>query len=158
MTPEELRRYHKRLLIYEVWGLTLSVQVDEAVRSHPAIQPASTPAPARRRTTAPTSQDGLEELRAVPAIAAKLRVAEEQLPPAAARYIPILLRGCARAALRPEEVAEGRGARSARTLQYIRAAARALRAVGLLIEEQGRYQVNQEELERLRSLAAVLAR
>ena len=157
MTPEELRRYHKRLLIYEVWGLTLSVQVDEAVRSHPAIQPAA--APARRRpTSAPAKPDGLEELRAVPGVAAKLRSAEAQLVPAAAYYIPILLHACARAILSPKEVAEGRGTSSERTIKYIRAAARALCAVGLLIEdEQGRYRVDQGELERLRSLAAVLA-
>ena len=164
MIPDELHRYHKRLLIYELWGLTLSVRVDEAVRSQMigGRTPVLATRPRRRASSpaasAPAKADGLDDLRSVPAIAAKLRIAEGQLDSYSAYYVPILLRACARAALRPEDVAEGRGVASERTVRRIRAAARALADVGLLAEvDHGRYQVNADELARLRSLAATLA-
>ncbi|HEY0771870.1 MAG TPA: DUF87 domain-containing protein [Sphingobacteriaceae bacterium] len=99
----------------------------------------------------------LDHILTIPAIAAKLKQAIAKVEPTAARYIPFVLRILWQATLTPHEIAEGRGTVSSRTMGRIQAASRALREVNLLVETgEGRLQVNQPEIERLRALAQAL--
>lgn len=95
----------------------------------------------------------LDQLLAVPPIAAKLAQAGAHLEPPARAHIPRILAACWNTALRPDELAEGRGTLSASTRARIRAASRALLDIKFLVdEEDGRLRVNHAEIERLRSL------
>lgn len=95
----------------------------------------------------------LQRIRTIPPIAAKLAQIESQLEPAARAHIPRILKTCWNVALRPDELAEGRGTLSQRTYARIRAASRALLTIDLLVEEdEGRLRVNHHEIDRLRTL------
>jgi hypothetical protein len=107
------------------------------------------------RSTAST-QDALDTLLSIPAIAAKLRQATSTLDATTASYVPHLLHVLWNAALTPEEIVEGRGTASKRTVGRIKAASVALQQVNFLTDiGNGRLQVNHQEIERLRRLADV---
>lgn len=182
MDRTEFERYNKRLLVYERWGLQLTVNVFQGgerpgtviTGSHPGRQQSYRSASSARQPTArqrrssgranisasgkaePEGGDADEvgRIMAVPAVAAKIEAAKSATSDGADRYIPRLLRMCYNTSLSPEEIAEGQGTTGSKTLYRIRSAARALTGVRLLIEEpEGRLRVNQEELDRLSVLS-----
>lgn len=163
MTPDEYQKYGKRLLLYEHWGLDVRVELEEQPRSpgRPAPQAAAAQPPrsaARSpRRTSPSQDQRIADLEAVPALAARLQAAREAVDAKTASYMPMLLNVCSRASLTVEEIAAGRGTRSARMRGYLRAAARALVRERLLMEDSaGRLTRNTDEIARLRHLATVV--
>jgi hypothetical protein len=102
---------------------------------------------------AATDNPALDHLLAMPPIAAKLAQIGTRLEPKARVLIPTILAACWTTALRPDELAEGRGTFSKSTRGRMRAASRALLAINFLVDAgDGRLRVNQAELERLRDL------
>ncbi len=95
----------------------------------------------------------LDQLLAVPPIAAKPAQAGAHLEPPARAHIPRILAACWSTALRPDELAEGQGTLSASTRARIRAASRALLTIHFLVDAgDGRLRVNHAEIGRLRNL------
>ncbi len=127
-------------------------------QEHPAPAPQPThpmDQPQRRsvgRSSAGVGAD-LDQLLAVPPIAAKLAQAGAPLEPPARAHLPRIIAACWSTALRPDELAEGRGTLSSSTRARIRAASRALLDIKFLVDAgEGRLRVNHAEIERLRSL------
>ena len=92
---------------------------------------------------------------AIPAIAGKVAQARQLLRDrSAAGYVDLVMRLLWGQALRPEDLAEGRGSGSKRTITRMRQAVEALLHVRLLRDAgRGRVQVDQDEIARLRGLA-----
>ena len=166
MTRHEFENYGKRLLIYEQWGLDVQV-IDEGAPSARMPRAASFPRKTTPRRTppsirerdadvpvAPEPQDDIARTLALAPVAAKVRAAKEKME--RAHYAEIVLRACWAAMLSPEDIALGLGSSSSKTTSRIRLASRALKAQGLLKEnEAGQYGMDQDEIKRLTALAGL---
>jgi hypothetical protein len=175
MTHEEFERYSKRLMIYYQWGLDVSVRVPEAEserqttrrsrnaigRSAPATRSArsrimkSVPVPSRSAE----SEEEVAQVLAIQSVAVRIAKAEESVGTSTAPFVARAFRLCFNAAFSPTEIADGKGLVNAGNISRYRSACKALREVGLFVEdEQGRFKVNQDEIARLRVLAQRLGR
>lgn len=176
MTHDEYARYSKRLLIYAQWGLDVDVRSPEGgvstgaqplrafrvarstdhVRGH-ARRAATRPSrPAvvesERVESAHEPQDEIARTLALAPVAAKVRVAKEKIE--RPRYADIALRACWAATLSADDIALGLESTSAKTIGRIRLACRALKAQGLMTENDAeQFSVNQNEIQRLTALA-----
>jgi hypothetical protein len=116
----------------------------------------STPAP-RRKRHAPTND--IDQILAIQAIAAKVEQARKvvmQKDASAHRYLRRVLHTLWSKALRPDDIAEGRGT-GTRTVARLRVVCRALVEVKLLMgQNNGSFTVNQPEIDRLRKLDQAL--
>lgn len=100
--------------------------------------------------------DEIDEILHLTAVAAKVTQAKKSLSAGgrAAPYVERVLRYCWTAALSPKEIAEGLGITNDATTGRIGTACNAVEKVGLMIkDENGRYRVNQEEIQRLKILS-----
>jgi DNA excision repair protein ERCC-3 len=173
MTLDEYERHKKRLMIYYRWGLDVSVQVPEADRpaarrlarvavTRSAAQ--SKPSRSTARTTPPVlrhsqPRDEIDQALASPPIAARIVKAQDQVGSSTAPFVVRAFRLCFTAAFSPTEIAEGKGLVNAANISRYRSACKALRAVGLCVEDAaGRFKVNADEIARLRALASNLGR
>jgi len=165
MTPDEYERHHKRLMIYYQWGLDVSVRVPDNERS---VRRSESPS-SRRRVQRATAQSGttpriavktsdeISEILALPSVAARIAKAQESVGASTAPFITRVFRLCFRAAFSPAEISEGKGLVNASNSSRYRSACRALRTTGLFKEDaDGRFQVNQDEIARLRALSRQL--
>lgn len=92
----------------------------------------------------------------LPPIAAKIIQAKKNIPADAANFVEQIMRYCWNTALTPQEIAEVRGLTGKRTLSRWTTVCRAMRLVGLLkLDEDGRYRVNQDEIQRLKLLSQI---
>jgi hypothetical protein len=176
MTSDEYQRYSKRLLIYEQWGLDISIKVAGGTPEHaagrpqapkatraPAPRPAAVKASRRRQQPETTTEpaDEVTRVLAIPAIAAKIERAKGHpgVGERAAAHVSRIFRLCYSAAFSPTEIAEGLGQTGSATVSRYRSACKALVAVRLLVEAgEGRYTVNQAEVQRLKTLSGLAKR
>lgn len=102
-------------------------------------------------------QDDIARVMALTAVVAKLTQAQKAAPnDRVQRLIPQVIRYCWAVALSPVEMMEALGQASKDTRARLTAACRAAEKVGLLtLNEDGRYQVNQTEIERLKALSTI---
>ena len=165
MTPDEYERHHKRLMIYYQWGLDVSVQVPDNDRSVSRIVQPSSSRRARRASTKNTASprtavktpDEISEILALPSVAARIAKAQESVGASTAPFVTRVFRLCFHAAFSPAEISEGKGLVNASNSSRYRSACRALRKTGLFSEDaDGRFQVNQDEIARLRALSRQL--
>ena len=102
--------------------------------------------------------DAIAQVLALPAVAAKVSQAKKSLSVGgrAAPYVERVLRYCWTAALSAKEIAEGLGITDDATQGRLRTACNAVVKAGLMtIDEDGKYQVNQKEIERLKVLSSI---
>ena len=98
--------------------------------------------------------DEIAQLLGIPAIAAKVTLAQRKVPGDTRLYVERVLRYCWTVGLSPVEIAEGRGLTGSRSLDRLTAACKAAAAVGLMgMGADGRYQVNAGEIARLKTLS-----
>jgi hypothetical protein len=171
MTPDELKRYGRRLLIYEQWGLSIDIRFGEdeklsrvlgreprqrraaPVRRVPRVR-ASASAPVPDKT--PPAPDSPEAMLRLPVIAAKVAQAEKSIGQRSAPYIKRCFRYCYTAALSSAEIAEGLGITDAGNRSRINSACKALVDVGLAeFQDDRRVRIRQDEVQRLQALAGL---
>lgn len=167
-TPEEAAKYRGRIFGVEA---ELAGEVDiefvtigdvkEIERSHPrASKPAMVHA-SRKRVTPSASKlaqerDEISETLSLPAVAAKIHGAKRSVGARTAPYIERVLRYCWNAGLSAREIAEGLGILDNATRSRMSSACNAAFKVGLLVvDEQMRYKVDQEEISRLKVLSGL---
>lgn len=101
-------------------------------------------------------RDEIDETLSLTAVAAKVTQAKKSLSVGgrAAPYVERVLRYCWTAALSPKEISEGLGVMDDATRGRISTACNAVEKVGLMIKDaDGRYRVNQDEIQRLKTLS-----
>ena len=165
-TPDELQRYRGRFFGVEAEGLEVEfIQVGKV--QLPGVT-AETPRAPRVRAARPSSsrihgkredgvpgdrpQDEIDQVLALPAVAAKVSQAKRSLHSKTAPYVDRAFRYCWSAALSPKEIMEGLGIVDDRSGRFL-AACKALEKVGLMnVDEHGRFRVDQAEIQRLRAL------
>ncbi len=157
-TPDELQRYRGRFFGVEAEGLEVEFM---QVGSLPAVtavtrQKIAKPRPARVVVPAESEpRDEIERALRIPSIRAKgIKAMESAGPDVRVRhYIEKVIRYCWTVSLSPKEIMEAQGATGERTLSRIKAACKVAENVGLLKQDpDGRYRVDQEEIERLKVL------
>jgi len=165
-TPEEAAKYRGRVFGVEA---ELAGEVDIEFIQVGNVAPGATAKPeaqSRRRVVARASsglslsqekpKDDIAAALALPAVAAKVLQAQKSVGPDIGNYITQVIRYCWMAPLSPKEIMEGRGLTGSRTLSRLTAACRAARLVGLLaLDNDGRYRVNQDEINRLKVLSSL---
>lgn len=167
-TPEEAAKYRGRVFGVEA-ELAGSVDIefiqvghvttvtDKAPRMRPARRAervAASISAVEINAIAESPRDEIEQVMRLPSVAAKIALAQKNGPEDIGGYIVRVLRYCWKAALSPKEVMEAKGLTGSRTLIRLTAACRAAESVKLLIkDEDGRYRVNQAEIERLKVLS-----
>ena len=105
------------------------------------------------------SLDEVAQVLAIQSVAARIAKAEDTVGKSTAPFVTRAFRLCFGAAFSPAEIADGKGLVNAGNISRYRSACKALREVGLFVEdEQGRFKVNQDEIARLRALAQRLGR
>jgi DNA excision repair protein ERCC-3 len=163
-TPEEAQKYRGRVFGVEA-ELAGSVDIEfinvgnvsteTPARVVKSARPRSTTAPSPRRTSSPEG-DELSQVLALPAVAAKVAQARSAVGQDSVGYVERVLRYCWSTGLSPKEIAEGLGITGHNAVSRISAACKAVTKVGLMtVDENGRYQVNQDEISRLRALSSL---
>jgi superfamily II DNA/RNA helicase len=162
-TPEEAAKYRGRVFGVEA-ELAGSVDIEfinvgnvstetvKTVRVKPA-RPARVATPREAGSSAQIG-DEITQVLALPAIAAKLLKVKEAVGQDSVRYVERVLRYCWESALSPKEITEGLGMMGHNALSRISSASKGLERVNLMtVDGEGRYQVNQAEISRLRALS-----
>jgi len=168
-TPEEAAKYRGRVFGVEA-ELAGSVDIefiDATGKAGVTAVTARAVRPGRSARVASNSQqlttthrisqkpdDEIGQLLALPAVAAKVSQAQKTVGNRTAPYIERVLRYCWTAALSPKEIAEGLGILDDATRSRMSSACKAAERINLMtVDADGRYQVNQAELERLKALS-----
>jgi superfamily II DNA/RNA helicase len=161
-TPEEAAKYRGRVFGVEA-ELAGSVDIEFIQVGTVTAVTAARPKPVIRQRTAAVIKpvrsadepaDEIAQLLALPAVAAKLTQAKKEIGRRTAPYIERVLRYCWSVALSAKEIAEGLGIVDAATQSRMRSACNAAVKIGLMMaDENGRYRVNQDELNRLKTLS-----
>jgi len=162
-TPEEAARYRGRVFGVEA---ELAGSVDIEFINVGNVSTETVKAPSRRARVAiqpravavPSAEpaDEITQVLALPAVAAKLSQAEKQVGARTAPYIRRVLRYCWNASLSAREIAEGLGIIDEATRSRMSSACKAAEKIGLMVADtEGRYQVNQAEITRLRALSNI---
>jgi superfamily II DNA/RNA helicase len=162
-TPEEAAKYRGRVFGVEA-ELAGSVDIefvqvgnvttvtDKPVRKTPRI--ARVVNKVQDNGAKSQLHDAIAEIFRVPALMAKLSEARKSVGNRTAPYIERVLRYCWTAALSPKEICEGLGIIDEATRSRISSACKAAEKMKLMTADQdGRYQVNQAEIERLKALS-----
>jgi hypothetical protein len=90
----------------------------------------------------------------LPSVAARIAKAQDAVGKHTGPFVGRAFRLCFQAAFTPLEIAEGKGLVNQANISRYRSACRALRDVGLFVEDQaGRFTVDHAEISRLQSLA-----
>jgi hypothetical protein len=163
-TPEEAQKYRGRVFGVEA-ELAGSVDIEFV-----SVGNVSTETPARvvkvsrpraasvqpARRASPPEGDEIATVLALPAVAAKIAQAKKSVGAKTAPYFERALRYCWSVALSPKEIVEGLGVTDEWTKSKFSTTCKAAEKIGLMIvDENGRYRVNQEELGRLRALSSL---
>jgi len=161
-TPEEATKYRGRVFGVEA-ELAGSVDIEfinvgnvstetvKAVRVRPARARVATP-----RESSPNQEpkDEIDQVLALPAMSAKVLKVKESVGQDAVRYVERVMRYCWESALSPKEITEGLGMTGHNAMSRISSASKGLERANLMtVDEEGRYQVNQAEISRLRALS-----
>lgn len=164
-TPEEAAKYRGRVFGVEA-ELAGSVDIEfitvgnvstETVKpSRPRTVPKARIAITSRDAASTEPKDEIAQVLALPAVAAKVMQAQQRAPSDTSGYIEQVMRYCWTAALSPKEIMEGRGLTGSRTLTRLNTACKAAEKIGLMTTDgEGRYQVNQAEIQRLKALSTL---
>jgi hypothetical protein len=106
--------------------------------------------------TAKGKSDEISITLEVPSIAAKVNIAKNNVMRDAVGYIERVLRYCWTVGLSHKEIAEGLGLTGSKTLTRISVACKACVKVSLMnVDADGRYKVNQDEIQRLKALSSL---
>ncbi len=98
--------------------------------------------------------DEIAQALSLPAVAAKVNQAKKSVGGRTAPYVNRVIRYCWATALSPKEIAEGLGVLDAATKSRMNSACNALVKAGLMVsDENGRFRINQEEIQRLKTLS-----
>jgi hypothetical protein len=164
-TPEEAAKYRGRVFGVEA-ELAGSVDIEFIDVTGKAGVTAVTAKPSRlarsprvvntTREPRPSTQprDEISQTFAVPALMAKLNQAHKSVGNRTAPYIERVMRYCWSAALSPTEIAEGLGITDEATRSRLSSACKAAMKLNLMtVDADGRYQVNQAEIQRLKALS-----
>lgn len=162
-TPEEAAKYRGRIFGVEA-ELAGSVDIEfidvgtvTAVTDRAAarvIRPRKARVATLPREPGKEPTDEIAQVLALPAVAAKVLQARKSVGNRTAPYVERVLRYCWTAALSPKEIAEGLGITDEATQSRMSSACKAAEKIGLMTADgAGRYQVNQEEIQRLRALS-----
>lgn len=90
----------------------------------------------------------------LPAVIAKTTQIKKLVGNRTAPYVGRVLRYCWTTALSPKEIAEGLGIVDAATQSRMSSACKAAAEIGLMtVDADGRYRVNQDEIQRLKTLS-----
>lgn len=100
--------------------------------------------------------DEIAQVLAMPAIQAKLVQVKKGIGQDAVRYVDAVIRYCWNAALSPKEIAEGLAMTGKNAVSRLSSACKGVVKVGLMnVDDQGRYKVNQDEIQRLKALSSL---
>jgi hypothetical protein len=170
-TPEEASKYRGRIfgVEAELAGEVDIEFVDVGNVPSPAVargarilheigkRIAAPKATAPRAAAAP--QDEIAQVLSLPAVAAKVAMARKSVGQDAVQYVERVLRYCWDAPLSPKEIAEGLGMTGKNSVSRLSAACKGAAKAGLLLsvvsDEQVRYRVNQDEINRLKVLSGL---
>jgi superfamily II DNA/RNA helicase len=170
-TPQEIAKYRSRIFgaeaelagevdiefieVGKVPSVSMETRPHKSSSSGRSASVRTSPAkPAREEKP----KDEIAQTLALPPVAAKVKQAQSQAPDDTRirNKIPQVIRFCWSAALSPKEIGEGLGEPSARNVARLTAACEAAAKVGLLVlDGEGRYRVNQQEIERLKALSTL---
>ena len=163
-TPEEAAKYRGRVFGVEA-ELAGQVEIEFVTIGNVAEQPSkkaiSVPRlasvvhkPAAPKVVKP--KDAIDEVLSLPAVAAKVVTAKRSVGQDAVQYVERVFRYCWDASLSPREIAEGLGMTGKNAVSRLSAACKgALKAGLLVVDDQGRYRVNQNEITRLKVLSGL---
>jgi hypothetical protein len=170
-TPEEAVKYRGRVFGVEA---ELAGEIDiefiqvgnvsmetAKPKEAPRRQPSQARAETRVTPKAPPKQEPKDDIARtldLTAVAAKVLQAQKNAPndTRIRNKIPQVLRYCWTASLSPMEIAEGLGEPSQRNVARLTSACEAAAKVGLLVpDHDGRYRVNQTEIDRLKALSSL---
>jgi len=159
-TPEEAAKYRGRVFGVEA-ELAGSVDIEfievgnvTAVTERIARRPkARMVSMSNDSGSAIEPKDEIARILALPAIAAKVVQAQKFARADAVNIVSQVLRYCWNVALSPQEIAEARGLTGATARNSWASACKAARNAGLMkVDSDGHYQVNQNEIQRLKAL------
>jgi DNA excision repair protein ERCC-3 len=172
-TPEEAAKYRGRVFGVEaelagevdiefIQVGNVTVETGRAQRSairRPPRVPSSTAPRDQAKSLAKQKmqpKDEIAETLALPAVAAKVIQAKKDIGRRTAPYIERVLRYCWSVSLSAKEIAEGLGIVDDATRSRMSSACNAAAKVGLMVADgEGRYRVNQEEIQRLKTLSSL---
>ena len=104
-------------------------------------------------------KDEIAEALSLPAVAAKLTQAKKSVGGTTSPFIERVIRYCWNTALSASDIAEGLGIVNAGNRSRLNSACKAAAAAGLLVsDENGRYRVNHDEINRLKILSGLRKR
>ncbi len=161
-TPEEAAKYRGRVFGVEA-ELAGSVDI-EFVQIGNVTTVTEKPVRRRLARTLPKLPDILPSekqphdeiyfLLAQPSVAAKVYQAKKSVGARTAPYVERVLRYCWEVALSPKEIAEGLAITDDATRSRLSSACKAAVKIGLMsADDNGRYRVNQDEIQRLKTLS-----
>lgn len=161
-TPEEAAKYRGRVFGVEA-ELAGSVDIEfidvgtvTAVTPKSRVVKPSRFAPTRATKATDKPRDEIDQVLEMPAVVAKVSQAKRSIGAKSAPFVDRVFRYCWTAALSPKEIVEGLGLTDESTRHRMSSACKALEKIGLMTADaNGRYQVNQEEIERLRALSSL---
>ncbi len=160
-TPDEMQRYRGRFFGVEAEGLevefvqagnvtdtnlqTRKTHTVKAVKREPII---------KEQTAKPI--DEIDQVLSLPAVSAKVMQAKKSLGQDSSKFVERVLRYCWATALSPKEIMEGLGLTGVNALSRISSACKSVQKVELMtVDDQERYRVNREKIERLKTLSSL---
>lgn len=165
-TPEEAQKYRGRVFgveaelagsvdieFIDVGAVTAVTEKSRVVKSarHRATRAAATTSSSNQSKK---PKDEIDQVLDLPAVAAKVSQAQKSIGAKSAPFVERVFRYCWPAALSPQEIMEGLGLTDESTKHRMSSACKALAKIGLMSADgEGRYQVDQKEIERLRALS-----
>jgi hypothetical protein len=167
-TPDEAAKYRGRIFGVEaelagevdiefvtIGGEQLTAKIERTpVRARRVPKPTITTL--RDAPHAEVILDEVSQALALPAVAAKVVQAKKSVGGRTAPYIERVIRYCWNAALSAKEIAEGLGITDDATKSRMSSACKAAVSAGLMkMDENGRYRVDQEEINRLKILSSL---
>jgi len=164
-TPEEAVKYRGRVFgveaelageidieFIQVGNVSIETPTPKMISRTRTVVKRTSPADVAARP--PEPKDEVAQTLALPAVAAKVTQAKKDIGRRTAPFIERVLRYCWAAALSPKEIAEGLGIVDAATQSRMRSACNAAVKIGLMVvDAEGRYRVNQDEIIRLKALS-----
>lgn len=100
--------------------------------------------------------DEIAQTLNMPSVAAKISMAKKSVGVNSVPYVERVIRYCWSAALSPKDMVEGLALTGKNAISELSSACKGAEKVGLLtVDEQGRYKVNQDEIQRLKVLSGL---
>jgi len=160
-TPDEMQRYRGRFFGVEAEGLEVEfVQVGKVAeeksqpyKSH-AVKAARRESVIKERASKP--KDEIARILSLPAVSARVMQAKKSLGQDSSRFVERVLRYCWSTSLSSKEIVEGLGLTGPNAFSRINTACKAAVKFELMtVDDQERYRVNREKIDRLEALSSL---